>query len=380
MADEKLKVLIIEDDEPVAESIKEAIEAKLPSDCTIEPSFEKGLAIVGSQFDVVILDQMKGPLAQADVAGGPIWKKIHQDAFVPVVVYSAAEIGLDEDFPRDNPVLIYIQKGQDSAGKLAAHLVSHQPIYLALKQLKAEISQVSRDVFLKVAPALIAGGEIATEAKHLARAARRRVAAMMDLKTQSTGEGLLAWEQYIYPPLSDQWLTGDILRLKESPENDPSAYRIMLTPTCDLPRPPAGKSKVDQALVCRCVPFSEFITITQTSQKNEKSFDEKLRTILTNAQVSGLIPLPSFHKRIPSMAAKLKSLELVPLGDIGENCKYKTIASIDSPFREQIGWAFIEIHGRPGIPERDLSSWIKELWEELNRQKAESTKQNVARE
>lgn len=378
MPDRPLKVLIIEDDEPVGQTIKDSIQEKVPSECLVETSFERALAIVGPQFDVVVLDQSKGAPANHDLAGRPVWKYIHEDAFVPVIVYSATDLALDEGFPTNNPILVHIAKGHNSEEKLANHISAQRHIYLGLKALKKELSGVTRDVFLKVAPVLLSGNSdrLEAEARHVARAARRRIAAMMDHQTL-TGEDMQAWEQYICPPLSERLLTGDILHLNAASEGDPSSYRIMLTPSCDLPRPPSGSAKVKDALVCHCVSFIEFIKAAKASQSKQEEFKTGMSTALTRAHVNGFLPLPSYHNKIPSMAAALKSLELIALGDIGNQRKYKVVASIDSPFREQISWAFIEVQGRPGVPERDLEVWITELWTELQRQRNEAKKTNI---
>jgi hypothetical protein len=150
MPDRPLRVLIIEDDEPVAQTIKDSIEEKIPSHCFIEGSFERALEVVGPQFDVVILDQLKGPQPDRDLAARPVWKYIYEEVFVPVIVYSATELALEEGFPLDNPILVHIAKGQNSEEKLINHIVSHSHIYLGLKTLKRELSGVTRDVFLKV--------------------------------------------------------------------------------------------------------------------------------------------------------------------------------------------------------------------------------------
>lgn len=378
MPDQPLKVLIVEDEDEVAQTIKDAIEEKVPSQCVIEESFERALAIAGPQFDVVVLDQMKGPPPKGDVGARPIWQRIYEDNFLPVVVYSAVELALPESFPEGNPILVYIAKGgQNSEEALANHLSSQKHIYLGLKHLNKELSQVIRDAFLKVAPVLVSPtpdlqeAAAPKEAKHFARAARRRIAAMMDLTTLA-GDDLLAWEQYVYPPLSEQWFTGDILHVNGSPDDDPTSYRILLTPSCDLPRPPQGKGKVEHILVCKCVPFLKFIERAKAKQTKLKEFEKEMAIALNRAHVDGFLPLPSYHRKIPSMAAKLKALDLIPLAEIGgQEKKYTIVASIDSPFREQISWAFIEVLGRPGVPARDLNIWIKELWEELQTARAE---------
>jgi CTP synthase len=47
--------------------------------------------------------------------------------------------------------------------------------------------------------------------------------------------------------------------------------------------------------------------------------------------------------------------------EILEHHKYCRIASVDSPFREQIVWAHMINACRPGMPSRDMTLWAKEL-------------------
>ena len=62
------------------------------------------------------------------------------------------------------------------------------------------------------------------------------------------------------------------------------------------------------------------------------------------------------------MAANLRDLELIPIGDIATTETVGRndirIAAIDSPFRERIGWAYVQIGGRPGVPDCDPAPLI----------------------
>jgi len=59
---------------------------------------------------------------------------------------------------------------------------------------------------------------------------------------------------------------------------------------------------------------------------------------------------------------RLRPELLVGLTEKGE-AGFTRIASIDSPFREQIAWAHLQIAGRPGVPERDIDKWTQEILE-----------------
>ena len=61
------------------------------------------------------------------------------------------------------------------------------------------------------------------------------------------------------------------------------------------------------------------------------------------------------------MMADLKKLELIPISEIGESAKYIRIASLDSPCRELISWAYMHTACRLGLPDRDYQSWNKEI-------------------
>jgi len=87
--------------------------------------------------------------------------------------------------------------------------------------------------------------------------------------------------------------------------------------------------------------------------------------VLTQGFRNGIVPLPSFPGRIPLLAASLKDLDIVAFEQIGlpetEGTAYERLASIDSPFREQIAWAFLSTVARPGMPDRDLAPWAREI-------------------
>jgi CTP synthase len=64
------------------------------------------------------------------------------------------------------------------------------------------------------------------------------------------------------------------------------------------------------------------------------------------------------------MTACLRDLELIPITEIFSteepSPKYERVVSIDSPFREQIAWAYLQIAARPGMPERDAERCIQD--------------------
>ena len=58
----------------------------------------------------------------------------------------------------------------------------------------------------------------------------------------------------------------------------------------------------------------------------------------------------------------LVAQDFVGFDDIfGDKQRFERVASIDSPFREQIAWAHMQIASRPALPDRELNSWVEEI-------------------
>ena len=76
-----------------------------------------------------------------------------------------------------------------------------------------------------------------------------------------------------------------------------------------------------------------------------------------------MLPLPALVDVVPNMMANLTDLELIPFDDIGDRSgpKFKRVASVSSPFRELVSWAYIQTAGRPGLPETDFEAWSHEV-------------------
>jgi CTP synthase len=125
--------------------------------------------------------------------------------------------------------------------------------------------------------------------------------------------------------------------------------------------------KVSHALCAHCYSKDVFHGIELKSEpktKNVESVSGKLNLGYNGAYVA----VPGFSNVIPYMTVDLKNIELIPLsqialseGNVNENTEYVRVASISSPFREQIVWAHMQNACRPGVPDRNTQLWAKEI-------------------
>ena len=137
-------------------------------------------------------------------------------------------------------------------------------------------------------------------------------------------------------------------------------------------RPP----KVTHTLCAECEPKEAFHGIGLTSNPKQKDMG-RVVSMLNRGYNENKVALPEFPNTIPHMTANLKKLALTPLDAIalspeqialshrqgGQKPQYQyvRVASIVSPFREQIVWAYLQNACRPGVPDRDAKSWAGEI-------------------
>ena len=204
------------------------------------------------------------------------------------------------------------------------------------------------------------------------RSGRRRLAALMD-EFPLDGKTLASWEQYLCPPVRKDTQMGDILRKFDAADDDPASFRVVLTPSCDLVASGDREPKVCDVLVAKCCSMQKGLELINLSGKPSK-LGNSLRRVLSQGYSQVIIPFPRLEKKIPTMAANLRELELIPIQNVGVDKTFIRVASVDSPFRELIAWAYMQIAGRPGLPDRDSASWTEEIIATLESERSEKKK------
>lgn len=368
-----LKVLLIDDEPTSIETLIEELKSEVGARTRkIEKFTETESGLTDFAPDVVILDIFQGgATAEGDTVGLDKYKFIWDKCFCPIIIYSAQPDDVEGEIEK-HPFVRMVQKGIDSEAKVISCVKEFLPHIEALNVVQDEIRQHVNHQLRYIAPVIFDSTEGVEKKKSvLVRMSRRRIAAMMD---EPFGEPIACWEQYLCPPVGECLLTGDIIRENAGDPVDPSVYRIVLTPSCDLVSSEKRPAKVKQALVARCGPIDEILAdMNLSASTNKKSLKNGINSFLTRGHGTLCVPLPGLPSIVPQMAANLKCLELIELDKIGNNSEseYMRVVSIDSPFREMITWAYVQVAGRPGLPERDIEGWVDDV---LAAVAAESTK------
>lgn len=366
------RILIVEDTPETAERLTLTIRRVLESaEIQHRSDFSLALSDLDSPhpFEAIVLDLYLGVPEADNKQGQKIWEQIWANKFLPVIIYTAGDCAeLEPPVPIDNPFVTCINKGDaNSDEKVAEYLTTIRPYMIDLREVEEDLSRAVRSVLSKTSPVIWNSTDTDTTKRSelLVRSTRRRLAAAMDMKTESTEQVMYSWEQYIYPPLEESLLTGDVLLATGDAVGEGTAYRLVLTPSCDL-QMNNGKCKVKEVLVAKCGAIGRYTGAIMSALKLKKDkLPEFLSRLLSEPHQGGFIPLPAYGEVIPDMAASLRDLELISVEDIdaweATGRAYKRVASVDSPFREFITWAYLQIIGRPGMPDRDLDRWAEEI-------------------
>lgn len=358
-----MRLLFIDDEpqniEPVVRALTEAGE-----ECELSDFGDTEGRIDDFRPDIVILDLFEGPTAEGKTTGLEEYDIVWNERFCPLIVYSALPEAATGRHP-PHPFVKSAKKGRDLT-PLTTAIQELQPNVEALRDVEKHVRKQLASALRDVAPyAFEAFGTAADRNQAIVRSGRRRLAAQMDAELKP-GEKLAPWEHYIYPPVGEDVLLGDILIKADSDQKNPNNFRVVLTPSCDLVTSGGRKSKVAEILVACCCSMKAALKLINLAEntKASKLRDRFSSTILTQGYSEAMLPLPGLAGRIPCMAANLKNLELLSFNEnvIGNlEDKYQRIASMDSPFRELVSWSYLQVAGRPGLPDRDFEKWTDEI-------------------
>ncbi len=372
------KVLFVEDEKQPAETVADYLHSKGGFTCGIT-NFPKALEIIRTDPpDVIVLDiWVKGTAQEPVSAGVDILNSIWKEHYCPIVVFSANPELPDEY--ANHPFVQCVTKGKVSTEELGAAIEALKPQIAALQAADQDIQSAfafSLRVVAPIAFSIFPDSEDSEERMDMiVRTGRRRLAALMD-DVSRDGQTLASWEMYLCPPVSNDLQLGDILHIKGAPTDDAQSYYIVLTPSCDLVASGGREAKVESVLLSHCCPVRQGLKLVNRHQMKLRELKSFLpREILSQGYFKSLIPLPGLEGRLPPMFANLKDLHLISLKRIlREGSKFSIVASIDSPFRELVAWAYMQVACRPGLPGRDLGPWTGEILRELSENNEEPAK------
>ena len=363
------ELLIVEDNQGIIDALTGEFQQAFGNEMNVEScSFRHALSRVRSMRpDILVLDRFEGDLVDA---ARPIYDYIWQTHFCPIIIYSAFEAA-GSGYEKTHPFYDYQQKNQRNS---LARVVSRAKGFLdqaaGLRALRDEIDDRIASSLKSVSP--LVWREPATLDQRrdlLRRVTRRRLAASLD-SPSSSGDTVTPLEQFIYPPLEPNLLTGDILRRRTAkPGDGANAFRVILTPSCDL-QTGSRRHPVSKVLLARCIAVNdpEVLRLCGLQECNAAKLPKALGGKLKSDDRESICVLPALSDEWPVMVVDFKRLELISRTKISlaKSHRERTtslyrVASSDSPFRERLAWRYVETGGRPGLPDFDRDTFERDI-------------------
>ena len=147
-------------------------------------------------------------------------------------------------------------------------------------------------------------------------------------------------------------------------------FFVVVSPSCDLVCSQTRNPSVSSVLTARCTATRRGVDKTVVGElpgNDARARDRIKRHLLTAGHSQGILPLPGYRDVIPTMVADLRDLCLIPIEEIGDEASYRRVASMNSPYRELVSWAYQQVACRPGLPNRDFEAWSRELLADYRR-------------
>lgn len=362
-----IKILLIDDKPDSVASLVAEVDVQMPGARRNLVDFDMAEGAIESyRPDVVILDLSQGSVVEGHSPGLATRDYIWKRRFCPIIFYTAFPELLEEDERLRHPLIKLVTKGAGSEATVLANIRDLEPSISAIKSAGHEMYWALTRALREVAAGVFSSTDAEAIPDVLIRSARRRVAARMDEQLSTGGPHLKSWEHYLCPPTLPHLLTGDIICRRKGDQKDPSSYRLVLTPSCDLVEVGTRKPNVEKVLTAVCSDAERLLKEAGLSPNTQKEkLKGKILPFLRQGHGRSCLPLPKLPHRFPTMVADFRVLEVIDLNHIGSNKEYERVASVDSPFRELVAWAYALNAARPGMPERDFESWADEITETI---------------
>ena len=350
-----MKLLIIEDDPTAVKGIKDNFEdigwTVLNSD------FERALEnIRKEQPDIIVMDWMEDLDDNKD-RGRAIFNETHN---LPIIIYSGIASALEVDEIENNPFIEKIPKGDEQ--DVISKINEWEKYIKVVSEIKNQFDEAVSYMMASLKPVIALStypGENVIKYMLNRQASEFFGSKIVDDETNPT------WTQYLYPPSSKTLLVADILKSRIEDK-----YFVLLTPSCDMARS-NGDTNVLLATCTDAYKFHDYGQLQNFDPSSSKG-TQKIETVskmLSYGYNSYRISLPELPNVFSYLTVNLKDLHFVKLSTIAVNTKnidsskheYVRIASINSPYREQIVWAHMVNSCRPGVPDRDYKKWAENI-------------------
>lgn len=389
---EPWRILIVDDDEELAPLIADSIRAAARNDAGNEPAveiesvFDAALERLATEkFDLVILDVRDQPGAThgredaPSYPGTTVFERIRQHRFIPIIFYTAVPAEIQS---HDNPPFVQVVSkiAEDHVLELRnavkqAFQSDFPTIYRLLENHSASVMREFMIEFVENNWDILSENRadmMHLLVRHLSTSLGHGAASMTAELGYGPGDEsddtVHPARYYAALPSSD-YATGDILRSPPSGstsgnEREAESWYVIVTPSCDFVfRRGRRYSEYVVLVECRRLSsFPEYQQLMSNGPVDSEQATKRLRSLLDSRpykqQADRYHYLPDAWK-VPDLIVDNQLVVSVPYDDLVKN--YEKVASLDSPFAEELVHQFTRYIGRLGTPDLDLDAIVARM-------------------
>lgn len=333
------RLLAVDDDAVLLRQLKEFIEGETfdgsPTVVETEAEFEAVLPRLNRErFDVLILDIRGTTSDSSPGAGNRVFQQLMAATFVPVVFYTAVGTwGIDEDVP-------YVELVDKADGFVPLRRALERVFATQLPALAAHLDEELRTLLWgelgRFRPRASAVADPGEPAYTVARLIARRLAGPALRKRFGLPPAQRRPADMYLPAIEEPFpLAGDIFK------NEAEEFWVVLTPSCDLVRTDSREPRVTRVLLARAKPV-------QPARKDE------VGNLLARKDPDRHF-LPAWDGHLPDVVVHFRDLATIEYDRL-TGPVWVRLATMDSPYAEELTSRFLRHFGRVGVPEIDWSS------------------------
>jgi CheY-like chemotaxis protein len=377
--DDAWRILYVEDDEVLAGQTKRLFEESDRGLFSVQlvNDFNDALKEVETRrYDLLILDVYAGrPVLGGDSAGIDVLEHLRQVRFTPTIFYTALPSGvlnIESPFVKVigkegtgfeqllNAVEGFIESGLLALNRgLSRHVETIQLEYMegfVGKHWSSFADLTDKRALAYLVASRLAMSLSSTHVDELAQALGEPSLERGSIEGDDAGDLVHRMQYYIMPPVSKDFLAGDIIEGE-------SGHLVVLTPSCDMV---TGRNvvKADFVHLALCLPLRTFKEYQDwqdqpDNTRKREALQELLRNNRRGGQRERYHYLPGvFH--IPHLVVDFQQVHHLPFNDL-QALKQQRVASLDSPFAEALLSRYNRYNARLGTPDIDTNEVIQHL-------------------
>jgi len=373
------QILHVDDEEDQTDLVKEYLNAETTVNgeiisVTSQNNFDEALELLNKQhFDLIILDIRVGPIDSdkeftEDETGIQALLQIQQERFLPVIFYTGLPEAVNDK--KSSFIKVIVKSGSSDLPKILAALNEYSndgfhssPLLEVNRALINHLKNSSKyylwdcveknwDYFRELKDHTEIVHLLCRHLAHsLSENSTQQLISEITGKEEEKSDTIHPCRIYITPPVEEFPLAGDIYM--ESVDGN-KTYYVLLSPSCDMVIRNGNGAKAANVLLAQgCLledqtEYKEWAKIWSNSKKT--LFTDLLRNNRKTVGSERYHFLPSAFN-LPDQIIDFQLLRILKYGDLKN---LNRIASLDSPFSEELLSRFNRYYGRIGTPDIDI--------------------------